>query len=211
MNSETTFAIVAIALVLLLYCCSNNISLGYAQPIEESWLNVPSHAVNGEIELRIKINNFMSQIQGEVAENTPWYKPFPVNKTIAPSPNLTSQQISFDIQNVTGGIKIVNTTSFTFSPDNGTAWYGEARVSVDNKTLDKIFSLELDPYPVEPLYLSDGSTVYSDEGTLTIGANTWVPIWGYVLTVGDNAPYELYLFSTVDHIPDQSNNGPMIQ
>ncbi|MGH9977075.1 MAG: hypothetical protein ACRD8Z_14745 [Nitrososphaeraceae archaeon] len=185
------------SILVVVASISFNLMLVYAQPIEENWQNVPSHAVNGEIELFAIVNT--SGLDKELE----WYEAVPKGTSL---PELYS--ISFDVKNVTGNeIKFENETSFYFNPEEGLLWEGMAQVTVDNQTFRKPYTLELFPSGEPPK--SDEFGYYSHllTGSLRIGSNLWNPVSGWVYTyLGDDEVTGFNIWSYVDHIPDPNNN-----
>jgi hypothetical protein len=177
--------------------------LAYAQPIVESWNNIPSHGINGEIELLIRVEP--EEIE-EGKKGSGYIIPTPA-KLGEPVPNLDTLRFGFDVKNVTDGLKFENDTSFYFNPQEGLLWKGVIKVTVDNQTFRKPFTLELLPND-PPIINTDeyGHKSYLLGGSLWIGNNGWNPVSGWVTTAPSGDTIAFNIWSHVDHLPDPSNN-----
>jgi hypothetical protein len=98
----------------------------YAQPIEENWLNVPSHAVNGEIEIYVPIE-----------DNPIPYLRTPISEA---QPDLSAIDINFDLKNQS--MKFEPNATFSFDSNDRLTWSGSVEVPINNQTFRKIFDLE---------------------------------------------------------------------
>jgi hypothetical protein len=154
--------------------------LAYAQPIEDNWNNIPSHAVNGEISIHAF---FMGDI---------------------PNPGgLNPLDVTFDIKNVTTirmGI-YENDTNFSFNPFEENAsvlWQDMFYIENNNQTVKKPFALELIINDVKNV---GADVMHSGYGALKIGSNVWNPIAGAVWTTPTGTLIEMDVFSYVDRYP----------
>ncbi|MGH9986555.1 MAG: hypothetical protein ACRD8W_21645 [Nitrososphaeraceae archaeon] len=154
--------------------------LAYAQPIEDNWNNIPSHAVNGEISIHAF---FIGDI---------------------PNPGgLNPLDVTFDIKNVTTirmGI-YENDTNFSFNPFEENAsvlWQDMFYIENNNQTVKKPFALELIINYVKNV---GADVMHSGYGALKIGSNVWNPIAGAVWTTPTGTLIEMDVFSYVDRYP----------
>ena len=154
--------------------------LAYAQPIEDNWNNIPSHAVNGEISIYA---SFIGDI---------------------PNPGgLSPLDVTFDIKNVTTirmGI-YENDTNFSFNPFEENAsvlWQDMFYIENNNQTVKKPFALELIINDVKNV---GADVMHSGYGALKIGSNVWNPIAGAIWTTPTGTLIEMDVFSYVDRYP----------
>ena len=154
--------------------------LVHAQPLDDNWNNIPSHAVNGEISI---YTSFMGDI---------------------PNPGgLNPLDATFDIKNVTyirNGI-YENDTNFSFNAFEENAsvlWQDMFYIENNNQTVRKPFALELIINGVENV---GDEVMHSGYGSLKIGSNVWNPIAGAVWTTPTGTLIDMNVFSYVDRYP----------
>lgn len=157
--------------------------LVYVQPAE-NWQNVPSHAVNGEIELDIPM-----------MEDAIDYIPTPVSEA---KPDLSAIEISFDIKNQS--MTFEPNATFSIDLNERLILSGIVGISVNNQTFRKPFDLEHIIYDMKEDEFTGEKTYYTT-GVLKIGNQVWNPISGGLFVYGDSVS-NAYFYSHIDHYPD---------